>query len=168
MRRRPAAPVADDTPETTIAALMPAKAEAGAPVADTPKPAPPAPTAPVPVPAAAPAVTPPRYDAKARLVDMRQSGSLSAKAIRLALKGLTDDADACYTPAATAAAWHRTVTVVSVKMDIDEDGRGTRVKVSGGPPGLSDCIAAAARRVRSRQRPDTGIVELKFKLRFRL
>ena len=101
-------------------------------------------------------------------MDLRQTGSLSAKAIRAAFKNLPQDATDCYPAAALAAGWHKAVTVVTVKMEIDEDGRGARVHAKGGPPGLSECVASAARRVRSRQRPDTGIVGLRFKLRFSL
>ena len=148
------------------------EAAVSAPAAPLPavEPAAKPPPPPPPLPAAAPAVvTPPaRYDAKASLQGLHQVGSLSAKAVRLALKGLPDDATACYEPAARAVKWQRPATVVTVKMNIDEDGRAARVRVSGGPAGLRECIARAAKRVRSRSRPDTGIVELTFKLRFSL
>lgn len=136
------------------------------PAAVTRPPPPPPPPPPAPI-AVAPA-RPIRYDADATLTGLKYNGSLSRKAIDRALRGLSSDAKDCYAKHAKAAQWNKPQTNVTVKFDIDEDGGARNVRTSGGPAGLAKCVAGHVKMLRSRERPDTGTVEVKLTVRFAL
>ena len=169
----------DATPSTEPTADKPvpvAKPASPPPAPPPPSPPPPSPPPPSPRPTIAakvepkPAPAPPpkalNFDAAVKLEGLKQRGSLSKNALKSALRRLPAAAKTCYKKAASAAKWAKPSTIVKVSLEIDEDGSAGAVKAAGGPPGLASCIKVHARKIRSRDLPDTGIVEVSFALRF--
>ena len=129
----------------------------------TPTPAP-QPIAPTPTPRAAPRPPPPpTLDARVRFTNMDIDGSLPPSAVSRALDRTPGDLRECYQQAARRAG-RDAAGAVSAELTIDEMGAARRVSVRGEPlPGVAACTERVLKRVRTRQRPDTGRVRVSFR-----
>lgn len=108
----------------------------------------------------------PALDARVGLSDLIVRGSLPATPVKTGIERLNDEWQACYQRAARAAG-RDVQDTLQVKLVIDEDGRARGPSVSPSSlPNLSRCVLKAAMKIRSATRPDTGTVQVAFKLQF--
>lgn len=115
--------------------------------------------------APAPAAPPMEAPAPTRVVvdiaSLSVKGSLTSGTVRRAVASKLRAIRSCGHALATR-------TRLDVRFTIDEDGRATRVAVEGaGSAGLSACVRRALTRLRTRRRPDTGVVPVRVSLAFR-
>jgi len=157
------------TPEQETAAPPAVEPVAAAP-APVPEPEPPAPApavrpTPTPIPRPAPRL-PPALDARVRITGMDITGSLPTSTVQQAVSRLTSGFRQCYQRAAQSARRDRR-GAVSVSMQINEVGRARNARASGGPlPGIAACVQERLGSVRTRQRPDTGRVQVRFSVSY--
>lgn len=141
--------------------------DAKAPAIAAARPSPAQPKPPVPI-ISKPVVAPPRPfnpEPAIKLGALHVDGSLTSRAVSNALKPLPGQARGCWRQVGQAAGLTKR-TRVQIRCTIDEDGRFRHVKVKGGGRALNSCVAAKVARLRSRVRPDTGIVEVATALDF--
>lgn len=118
----------------------------------------------VPIAAAAPPPEPVApFDPHLELAGLDHSGSLSRKAVRLAVADVARDALACFQRSGAMSGAPRKARS-QVRLTIEEDGRARGVEVTGSPAALVRCVQETAALVRSRTRPDTGTVAVSFNL----
>jgi serine/threonine protein kinase len=156
-----------DKVEETVRAPAKERAESGSPareaqgeVSAPPRQAEPSPAAPAkPEPA-----VPLRAQAAVQGVTVR--GSLATSVVARAVERIRSQFVACYARAATAAGRNGFSEVI-VEVQLDERGRATSPRATGGAlPGLAACVADAAGKVATDRPPDTGVVKAGWKVVF--
>lgn len=109
---------------------------------------------------------PTSFAAKAEIKSLKTRGPLSKAQVRGAVGRVQGSYQSCYKSAATRAGRIPAPTV-HVDLEIDEQGWARNVKVSKSDlPGLSPCVQQAAKKIRSRTRPDIGRAKVSFQVAF--
>jgi hypothetical protein len=156
-----AATTASTEPTTPVDATPPAPEKDVAPVpteaiTNGTTPGPPAPKEPA---------TRPALAARASVGDLDISGSLPRSSVQRALDGARSAIEACYRQGAEAAG-RDVAGNLAVAFAIDIDGQIRDVVVAPFDlPGVSACAAGTLARLRTRDRPDTGTVSVRARLR---
>ncbi len=111
--------------------------------------------------------TPTTFDVVTSISAFDAHGSLSDGKVKRALHGQVAKLQKCYEKSARSAKRNVAVTV-KVRLQISIEGRGSNIKVGKTAlPGLSSCIAAALKKVRTRDKPDTGAQRVEFTLTYK-
>jgi serine/threonine protein kinase len=155
----PAAP----TVAETIAAPAPTPVPAPPPAAVIPTTTAPQPIAAVPrAPAPAPA---PTFEAQVAFRGLAVRGSLPSTSVRATLDRALGQLRACYASSARAAGRDAPADV-GVRFAIDENGAVRNVSADGGGGALTSCVQGVVTRLRPRERPDIGFIQVSLTVHF--
>ncbi len=160
---------------TPPAEPTPAPALAATPAPPTPAPEPPSPSPETPSTVATAPVAPPKptepatraaLAARAAVIDLDVDGSLPRSSVQRALDSARSALEVCYREGAEAAGRDAAASL-TLAFAVNIDGQLRDVTVASFElPGVSACAAATIGRLRTRDRPDTGTVTGRARLRF--
>ena len=136
-----------------------------------PKPDPIVPDPVVPKPDPTPVPTKPKvptsFKVKTSIGSFDSHGSLSNSKVKQPLKSSLTKLENCYETAAKASKKNAAFSV-EVAYEISVNGRVDKLRVSSTPlAGLTSCITNTLKKLRSRDRPDTGPQRVKFTLKYK-
>jgi hypothetical protein len=97
-------------------------------------------------------------DARAAIESLSVDGSLSDAEVRRGVERVRSRLDACYRAAGAVRSG------VQVSFVVDEAGRASQVRATGGANGLSACITDVISSVRTRVAPDVGDVRVSLRV----
>ncbi len=111
--------------------------------------------------------TPTTFDVVTSIAAFDAHGSLSDGKVKRALNGQLAKLQKCYEKSARNAK-RNVAMAVKVRLEISIEGRGSKIRVGSTPlSGLSACITTALKKVRTREKPDTGAQRVEFTLKYK-